>query len=54
MVFETEDEGHRLRFEWVPIAGGALRQRNLLPRWMIEQLRELPSVPVHLIRHELP
>jgi ADP-ribose pyrophosphatase YjhB (NUDIX family) len=54
IAFETEDEGHRLRFEWVAIDGDGLVRHNLLPHWIIEKLRELPDVTQHLIMHELP
>ncbi|HTJ56227.1 MAG TPA: NUDIX domain-containing protein [Devosiaceae bacterium] len=54
VVLETRDEGHDLRFEWVPVEGGGLRERNLLPRWMIESLRELPEGTQHLVMHEVP
>jgi 8-oxo-dGTP pyrophosphatase MutT (NUDIX family) len=52
VCFETEDEGHRLTFEWVPIAGDALRIRNLLPPWLIDRLADLPPTIEHLILHE--
>jgi 8-oxo-dGTP pyrophosphatase MutT (NUDIX family) len=52
VCFETEDEGHRLTFEWVPIAGDTLRIRNLLPPWLIGRLADLPPTTEHLILHE--
>jgi 8-oxo-dGTP pyrophosphatase MutT (NUDIX family) len=52
VCLETIDEGHVLRFEWVPIEGDALRRRNLLPPWLDDRLRDPPLVPEHLILHE--
>lgn len=52
VALETEDEGHRLRFQWVPVEGNALRDINLLPRWMIDRLADLPAATAHLIMHE--
>jgi len=52
VCFETEDEGHRLTFEWVPIEGDGLRRINLLPPWLDEKLRALPGAPEHLILRE--
>jgi 8-oxo-dGTP pyrophosphatase MutT (NUDIX family) len=54
VCFETEDEGHRLRFEWAEVGGTALHRLNLLPRWMIGRLAALPAVTEHLIMRELP
>lgn len=54
VVFETEDEGHRLRFEWVDVSGNDLDRVNLLPAWIREKLRELPPSPQHLIMRETP
>ena len=54
VAFETFDEGHRLRFEWVPVEAAALGAVNLLPAWMIERLPALPEAAQHLIMHELP
>lgn len=54
VAFETFDEGHRLRFEWVPVEAAALDAVNLLPAWMIERLPALPEAAQHLIMHELP
>ena len=52
VCLETEDEGHRLRFEWVPVEGDGLQRFNLLPPWLDEKLRALPEAPEHLILHE--
>lgn len=52
VCFETEDEGHRLRFEWLPVEGDALRRGNLLPPWLDAKLIALPETPEHLILHE--
>ena len=52
VVFEAEEDGHQLRFEWVAIAGDGLRERNLLPGWLIEKLRHEPVTTEHLIIHE--
>lgn len=52
VVRETQDEGLTLRFQWVPIDGGALSEIRLQPRWMIERLRALPAAPAHLVLNE--
>jgi 8-oxo-dGTP pyrophosphatase MutT (NUDIX family) len=52
VCFETEDEGHRLTFEWVPVESEALRRANLLPPWLDEKLRAPPEAAEHLILHE--
>ena len=52
VVRETQDEGLTLRFQWVPIDGGALNEIRLQPRWMIEQLRTLPAAPAHFVFNE--
>jgi 8-oxo-dGTP pyrophosphatase MutT (NUDIX family) len=52
VVFETEDEGHRLDFEWVPIAGDGLITRLLQPQWLVGRLANLPAAPQHLILYE--
>ena len=54
VAFETFDEGHLLRFSWLPLTGPALREANLLPRWMIDRLARLPPATEHLVMHELP
>jgi 8-oxo-dGTP pyrophosphatase MutT (NUDIX family) len=54
VVFETEDEGHQLRFEWVDVAGDGLNRVNLLPVWIREKLWTLPASPEHLIMRETP
>ena len=54
VCLETEDEGHRLRFRWVAIGGDGLREINLLPRWMIDKLANLPEATQHLVMRELP
>ena len=54
VVFETEDEGHHLRFEWIEVAGGGLARVNLLPAWIREKLRVLPATAEHLIMRETP
>ena len=48
----TEDEGHQLSFDWVPIAGDALEKANLMPRWLRVRLAELPVAPEHLVVDE--
>ncbi|MBU1175832.1 MAG: NUDIX domain-containing protein [Alphaproteobacteria bacterium] len=48
----TQDEGHVLHFDWVPIAGDALALVNLLPRWLRGRLADLPAAPEHLIIDE--
>jgi len=52
VILDTVDEGHRLRFEWVPLAGHGLRQRNLLPPWIIDKLGDLPATTQHLVMRE--
>lgn len=52
VVVDTVDEGHRLSFEWVPIAGEELRYRNLLPAWIIDRLADLPATNQHLVMRE--
>jgi len=54
IAFETYDEGHLLRFTWLPLRAAALGEANLLPRWMIERLADLPEATQHLVMHELP
>ncbi|UJW87347.1 NUDIX hydrolase [Devosia sp. SL43] len=46
------DEGHELKFHWVPLAGDALETVNLLPRWLPDFLRNLPSHPAHIVHDE--
>jgi 8-oxo-dGTP pyrophosphatase MutT (NUDIX family) len=48
------DEGHELKFYWVPLAGDGLEQINLLPRWLPEFLRNLPATPAHIVHDERP
>lgn len=52
VCFEADDEGHRLSFEWVPVAGDGLNRVNLLPPWLIERLGNLPAATEHLILEE--
>ena len=54
VCLETEDEGHRLRFAWLPLEGEALRAARLLPAWMIGKLAQLPAATEHLVMHEAP
>ena len=51
---ETEDEGHQLRFHWIPVAGDGLEAINLKPAWMADRLRHLPPETEHLILSEPP
>jgi 8-oxo-dGTP pyrophosphatase MutT (NUDIX family) len=51
-VLVTEDEGHRLFFEWVPVEGDGLERVNLLPRWLRTHLGALPEAPRHLLIDE--
>ncbi len=44
-----QDEGHDLHFYWVPLAGDALEQMNLLPAWLPRFLRNLPHAPIHIV-----
>ena len=48
----TEDEGHQLYFDWVPVAGGELERYNLMPRWLRTRLGDLPTAPEHLVVDE--
>ncbi len=52
VVFEIEEDGHDLRFEWIDLNGSGLFERRLLPTWLAERLRVLPESPEHLILHE--
>jgi 8-oxo-dGTP pyrophosphatase MutT (NUDIX family) len=52
VCFEIDDGDEHLRFEWAKIEGDALRRLNLLPRWMINQLGELPTETRHLVMDE--
>jgi 8-oxo-dGTP pyrophosphatase MutT (NUDIX family) len=52
VCFETEDEGHRLYFEWVDAEPLALRRINLKPSWLGERLALLPAAAQHLVMHE--
>ncbi len=49
---QRPDEGHILSFHWVPLAGDALEQFNLLPRWLPGFLRELPEEQCHIVHDE--
>lgn len=49
---QRPDEGHILSFYWVPLAGTALEEFNLLPRWLPEFLRGLPDSHVHVTHDE--
>ena len=52
VVFESEDAGLSLHFEWVDLAGDGLVTRQLRPRFMIDLLRRIPAVTEHVIVHE--
>lgn len=49
---QRPDEGHILSFYWVPIAGAALEDFNLKPRWLPDFLRRLPDSHVHVTHDE--
>ncbi|WP_052951896.1 NUDIX hydrolase [Devosia soli] len=49
---ERRDEGHDLYFYWVLLEGDALEKANLLPRWLPEFLRKLPSGHTHIVFDE--
>ena len=49
VVRTVHDEGHELKFEWLPVDGRALRARCLYPIWIRDRLGRLPSVTEHLI-----
>ena len=44
-----EDEGHLLKFSWVPVEATALSAAGLLPAWLRLRLADLPEAPIHLI-----
>ncbi|HVX79918.1 MAG TPA: NUDIX domain-containing protein [Devosiaceae bacterium] len=52
VCFDTEDEGHRLRFEWVAAEPAALRRINLKPTWLADRLAGLPAGAQQLVMHE--
>ena len=43
------DEGHVLRFSWIPIEPVSLARANLLPAWLQMRLPSLSDAPEHLI-----
>lgn len=47
-----QDEGHDLKFYWVPLAGEALERMHLLPRWLPSFLRDLPASATHIVHDE--
>lgn len=49
---QRPDEGHILSFYWTPLAGNALEEINLLPRWLPGFLRTLPDDHVHVTHDE--
>jgi len=49
VVREIEEDGHQLRFEWLPVTGDALQARGLNPPWMRDRLMRLPLTTEHLI-----
>lgn len=46
------DEGHLLRFFFVPLAGDALEKFNLLPPWLPDFLRNPPAGHAHVVHDE--
>ena len=52
VVFESDDAGLRLHFEWIDLAGDGLLERHLRPRFMIDYLRRIPATTEHLIFEE--
>lgn len=52
VCFDTEDEGHRLRFEWVKAEPAPLRRINLRPNWIADHFGRLPGSAQHLVMHE--
>jgi 8-oxo-dGTP pyrophosphatase MutT (NUDIX family) len=46
------DEGHELKFYWLPLAGEALENFNLLPRFVPGFLRNLPTALRHIVHDE--
>jgi len=52
VVFETQDEGLTLHFEWIDLKGDGLLERHLRPRFMIDYLRRIPATTEHLIYRE--
>lgn len=49
---KRRDEGHDLHFYWLPLEGGALEEFSLLPRFLPNLLRNLPSGHVHIVHDE--
>ncbi|GLQ56801.1 NUDIX hydrolase [Devosia nitrariae] len=47
-----QDEGHELKFYWVPLNGNALEYMNLLPRWLPSFLRNLPGTATDIVHDE--
>ena len=54
VVREVEEDGHQLRFEWLPIDGFPLVKRQLYPTWLAQRLLNLPATTEHLIVREAP
>ena len=52
VVREVDEDGHRLRLEWLPVTGDALSLRRLNPPWMRTRLARLPERTEHLIMAE--
>ena len=48
----THDEGHELKFYWVSISGDALAKMNLMPKWIVGRLADLPDRTEYLIEDE--
>ncbi|NMA96735.1 MAG: NUDIX domain-containing protein [Phyllobacteriaceae bacterium] len=46
------DEGHLLKFYWVPLDGDALERFNLMPPWLPEFLRNPPNGHAHIVHDE--
>jgi 8-oxo-dGTP pyrophosphatase MutT (NUDIX family) len=49
VVRRVQDEGHELKFEWLPVEGDAMRERCLYPIWIRDRFGRLPSDTEHLI-----
>jgi ADP-ribose pyrophosphatase YjhB (NUDIX family) len=46
------DEGHDLQFSWLPISGKALEDKNILPRFVPEMLRNATAALTHYVHDE--
>lgn len=45
---KTRDEGHDLKFDWVPATAAGLIEWQLIPVWLRHRMQTLPSATEHL------